>query len=118
MKTRSYRQGRRAEAAQARTEAILQASVELFAERPFEQITLADVAERAAVGLQTVIRRVGTKDGLIRACNAYLAERIGAARGEPDSSDPDAVASALMNQYEPWGRVIQRGLQQEESSPG
>src|SRR4051794_40669643 len=117
MNTRSYRQGRRAEAAQARTEAILAAAVELFAERPLEQITLADVAERAGVGLQTLIRRVQTKDGLVRAANAYTAERIGAARGEPDSSDPDAVAAALMNQYESWGRVIQRGLQQEESSP-
>src|SRR3954453_10669978 len=120
MKTaaRSYRQGRRAEAAQERTEAILAAAVELYAERPFEQITLADVAERAGVGLQTLIRRVQTKDGLVRACNAYTAERIGAARGEPDCSDPDAVADRLFAQYETWGRVIQRTLQQEESSPG
>jgi AcrR family transcriptional regulator len=116
--TRSYRQGRRAEAAQERTEAILAAAVELFVERPLEQITLADVAERAGVGVQTLIRRVQTKDGLIRACNAYVAERIGEARGEPDCSDPDAVAGRLLAQYESFGRVIQRGLQQEESSPG
>src|ERR1700754_193956 len=114
MKTRPYRQGRRAEAAQARTEAILAASAELFAERPYEQITLQDVAERAGVGLQTLIRRVGTKDGLVRAANAYNGERIGAARGEPSSSDPVVVAGQLMNQYEQFGALIDRALRQEE----
>src|SRR3954468_14276578 len=116
MKARSYRQGRRAEAAQARTEAIMEAAVELYKERPFEQITLADVAEKAGVGLQTLIRRVQTKDGLIRAANAWTAERIGGARGEPDSSDPAVVAAALERQYEPWGALIERTLRQEELS--
>jgi AcrR family transcriptional regulator len=117
MKARSYRQGRRAQAAQARTEAIMEAAVELFKERPFEQITLADVAETAGVGLQTLIRRVQTKDGLIRAVNAWTAERIGGARGEPDSSDPAVVAAQLERQYEPWGALIERGLRQQELSP-
>src|SRR3954469_22688011 len=112
--TRSYRQGRRAEAAQERTEAILAAAVELYAERPFDQITLADVAERAGVGLQTLIRRVQTKDGLVRAANEWTAERIGGARGEPDSSDPAAVAAQLMRQYETWGAAIGRSLAQED----
>jgi AcrR family transcriptional regulator len=117
MKARSYRQGRRAQDAQARTEAILEAAVELYKERPFEQITLADVAEKAGVGLQTLIRRVQTKDGLIRAANAWTAERIGGARGEPESSDPAAVAAALERQYEAWGALIARGLRDEELSP-
>src|SRR5262245_40774744 len=117
MKTRPYRQGRRAEAANARTEAIMEAAVALYAERPLEQITLADVAERAGVGLQTLIRRVGTKDGLIRATNEWAGERIGAARGEPGSSDPVVVAAALARQYETWGAAIQRTLSQEDLSP-
>src|SRR4051794_8281772 len=117
MNTRSYRQGRRAEAAQERTDAILAAATELFAERPYELITLQDVAERAGVGLQTLIRRVGTKDGLVRAANEFNAVRIGAARGEPDCSDPDAVADRLMAQYEAFGAVIDRTLRQEDSSP-
>jgi hypothetical protein len=40
------------------------------------------------VGLQTVIRRVRTKDGLMQAVNAWMAGRIGAARGEPVSDPP------------------------------
>lgn len=118
MKTapRHYRQSRRAAAAQANTERILQAAIELYAERPLDQIALADVAERAGVGLQTVIRRVRTKDGLMQAVDAWMAGRIGAARGEP-VSDPAAVAAALARQYEAFGAVIERTLHQEDASP-
>jgi AcrR family transcriptional regulator len=112
--TRTYRQGRRAAAAQANTERILAAAVELYVEKPFDQITLADVAERAGVGLQTLIRRVHTKDGLVQAVNEWMDGRIGDARGEPDGSDPAAVAAALERQYETWGALIHRTLRQEE----
>jgi AcrR family transcriptional regulator len=112
--TRTYRQGRRAEAAQANTERIMAAAVELYVEKPFDQITLADVAERAGVGLQTLIRRVRTKDGLVQAVNEWMDGRIGDARGEPESSDPAVVAAALERQYEAWGAFIDRTLRQEE----
>jgi AcrR family transcriptional regulator len=118
MKTapRPYRQSRRAAAAQANTERILAAAIALYAERPFDQITLADVAERAGVGLQTLIRRVRTKDGLMQAVDAWVGERIRTARGEP-VSEPAAVAAALARQYEAWGAVIERTLHQEDASP-
>src|SRR4051794_41789944 len=117
MKARSYRQGRRAEAAHARTEAIMEAAVELYKERPFEQITLADVAERAGVGLQTLIRRVQTKDGLVRAANEWTAERIGGARGGPDSPPPHAVAAQPMRPYETGGAPGDRTPPPEEPPP-
>lgn len=116
MKTRPYQQQARAEAAEARTEAILRAATELFLERPFDQITLAGVAERAGVGLQTLIRRFGTKDGLARAVNAFNESRNEGLRGDP-GPDPDAVADALCEHYESWGRVMDRMLRQEEASP-
>jgi AcrR family transcriptional regulator len=115
--TRPYRQGRRAEAAEARTAAIREAALALFVERPFDQITLAEVAERAGVGVQTLIRRVQTKDGLIRMVDEWVAAAIGAARGEPDSSDPDVVAAAVARQYEGFGALIDRALRQEDTSP-
>jgi AcrR family transcriptional regulator len=115
--TRPYRQGRRAEAAEARTEAILDAALEAFEAKPFDQITLAEVAERAGVGVQTLIRRVQTKDGLVRSVNAWAVARIGEARGEPESSDPDVVATALARQYERYGTLIDRTIRQEELSP-
>jgi len=114
---RPYRQRRRAEAAEANTERIMQAGLELFLERPFDQITLAAVAGRAGVGLQTLIRRVGTKDGLARAVNAWVLPRVDATRGEPVSSDPREVAAALARHYERWGASTDRMLRQEDASP-
>ena len=115
--TRPYRQRRRAEAAEARTEAIREAALDAFMAKPFDQITLADVAERAGVGVQTLIRRVQNKDGLVRLVNEWVAAAIGEARGEPDSSDPAVVAAALERQYEGFGALIDRSLRQEEASP-
>jgi AcrR family transcriptional regulator len=115
--TRTYRQRRRAVAAEANTERILAAALELFGERPFDQITLAEVAERAGVGLQTVIRRAGTKDGLARAVNAWVAPQVEADRGAPSTSEPAAVAAAIARHYERWGTVTDRMLRQQDASP-
>src|SRR5687767_12441645 len=106
--TRPYRQRRRAAAAEANTERIMVAALELFADRPFEHITLAEVAARAGVGLQTVIRRVATKDGLARAVQAWVAPQVRAERGEPVTDDPDSVAAALARHYERWGALTER----------
>jgi AcrR family transcriptional regulator len=114
---RPYRQGRRAEAAEARTEAILEAALAAFVAKPFDQITLAEVAERAGVGVQTLIRRVQTKDGLVRAVNEWAVAAIGEARGEPDSSDPATVAAAVARQYERFGDLIDRSTRQADVSP-
>jgi AcrR family transcriptional regulator len=116
MKTRVYQQQARAEATEVRTEKILQAGMELFMERPFDQIRLSTVAARAGVGLQTVIRRVQTKDGLVRAVTAWNAAQIHDGRGNP-GPDPDAVADALLEFYERWGESTWRMLRQEDASP-
>ena len=57
----------RAEAAAATAERILDAAVEIFWERPTDQISLDGVAARAAVWEQTVIPRLGGKGGLVSA---------------------------------------------------
>jgi AcrR family transcriptional regulator len=116
--TRTYVQRERARAAQANTERIMQAALELFIERPFDQITLGAVAERAGVGLQTVIRRVQTKDGLVRASGEWVTAQIVASRGAPpEGGDPRVVAEAVARQYERWGALTDRTLRQEDASP-
>jgi AcrR family transcriptional regulator len=116
---RPYRQRRRAAQAEANTERILRSAHELFLERPYDQITLAAVAERAGVGLQTLIRRVGTKDGLARAVNTWVAPQISADRGEAAATggEPAAVAAAIARHYERWGEATDRMLRQEHVAP-
>ena len=115
--TRTYVQRGRAAAAEANTLRIYEAGLALFTERPFDQITLGAVAERAGVGLQTVIRRVGTKDGLVRAVGTWMVPQISAARGEPPADEPRAVAEAVARQYERWGPMMDRLLRQEDATP-
>jgi AcrR family transcriptional regulator len=117
MKQRTYHQTARAEAAAQRTERILTAALELFVERPFDQITLAAVAERAEVGLQTVIRRVGTKDGLVAAVTEWAAGEVARDRGAPTDPDPEVVAARIAHQYDRWAEVTDRTMRQADSSP-
>ena len=114
---RPYRQRRRAAAAEANTERILEAAHALFEEQPWEQITFAAVAERAGVGTQTIIRRFGTKDGLARAVNAWVVPQVEAMRDVPVGAPPADVAAALERHYERWGESIDRTLRQQDASP-
>ena len=114
---RRYRQRRRAAAAEANTERILQAANALFEDRPWEQITFAAVAERAGVGTQTVIRRFGTKDGLARAVTAWIGPQIDAIRAVPTGAPPAEIAAALAQHYERWGESADRTLRQQDVSP-
>lgn len=95
----------------------MRAADELFREVPFEQLTLAAVAERAGVGLQTLIRRVGTKDGLVRAAIEHMGPQLQRWRGEVPPPDPERVAAIVCEQYRQTGDGLDRMIRQEDSSP-
>lgn len=114
---RGYTQTARADAAEERTRRILEAALELFVEVPYDQLTLNAVAERAGVGLQTVIRRSGGKDGLIAMVADWVGPQVGALLGPPDTDDPADVATAFARQYERWALVNERTYQQRDASP-
>ena len=67
--------------------------------------------------MQTLIRRVGTQGRIVARGQRVGAPQVGAARGEPASADPRAVAAALKRQYERWGGIADRMLRQEDVSP-
>lgn len=114
---RGYTQTARADAAEEKTRRIREAALELFVELPYDQLTLNAVADRAGVGLQTVIRRTGGKDGLVAMVAEWAGPQVAALLGEPDSDDPAAVAEAFARQYETWALVNERTYTQRESSP-
>src|SRR5258708_39552662 len=68
--------GRRAVAAAETADRILDAGEEIFWDRPTDQISLEEVARRAGVTVQTVIRRFGGKAGLFGAGAERGAERV------------------------------------------
>ncbi|HXG26432.1 MAG TPA: TetR/AcrR family transcriptional regulator [Candidatus Binatia bacterium] len=67
MAPRTYNLGRRAEAATATRERILEAALALYHERGVAATTLAEVARRADVSRGTILHHFGSADGLLDA---------------------------------------------------
>lgn len=114
---RPYRMGVRAERAAQTRKRILDAFVALFWERPGAAFSLDDVAARAGVTVQTVIRRFGGRDGLMAAAAEREHARVAADR------DPDAIADTadavrqLVEHYERDGDGAFRLLAAELHEP-
>jgi AcrR family transcriptional regulator len=111
---RQYRQGARAEAAAENTRRIVAAAEELFDERLYDQVSLADVAARAGVGLQTLIRRFPTKDALVAGITEIVGGRITAQRAEAPVGDVEGAVGNLVAHYEDAGDKVLRILAQED----
>src|ERR1044072_4477083 len=114
---RPYRMVARAESAAANGERILDAAIEVFWERPHEAVTLDEVARRADVTVQTVIRRFGGRDGLFAAAAARETERVREQRYQAPIGDVRGAARVLVDHYEAMGDRIMRLLANEDRSP-
>jgi AcrR family transcriptional regulator len=115
---RPYRMVARAESAAATGERILDAAVEVFWELPREQITLDEVARRAGVTVQTVIRRFGGGEGLFAAAAEREAERVRRQRAQAPVGDATGAVRVLVDHYEAMGDRVLRLLAEEERAPG
>ena len=92
----------RAEAAAETGERILDAAVEIFWENSFE-LTLREVAQRAGVSEQTVIRRFGGKEQLLEAAGRREFERVAEQRDAAPAGDVAAAIDVLVDHYEQHG---------------
>ena len=114
---RVYRMGARADAAAATGERILDAAVELFWEQPTDTFSLDDVAHRAGVTVQTVIRRFGGREGLIAAAVARESERVRTQRDEAPVGDVAVAVRVLVEHYEQTGQRVLRMLAEQSRIP-
>lgn len=113
---RRYRQVARAKAAAETGRRIIDAFAVCAGDRWFDEITLQEVAARAGVTVQSVIRRFGSKEGLIKA----MVEEFGPDISADFSSTPgdiDAAISRLFAGYERVGDGVMRNLAQEKRVP-
>ena len=114
---RPYRMVARAEAAAATAERIMDAYVELFNERPSDQIGLDQIAALAGVTVQTVLRRFGSKEKLFAATTRRESERVRDDRFVVTPGDVTGAVANLIDHYEEMGDFVMRMLAQEESVP-
>jgi AcrR family transcriptional regulator len=115
---RPYRLKARAETAAATGERILDAAVEAFWESPGEQISLDEVARRAGVSMQTVIRRFGGRDGLMAAAGEREAKRVSEQRERAPVGDAAGAVRILVDHYEEAGDRVLKMLAEEERVSG
>lgn len=114
---RPYRMRARAQAAAETERRIFAAARKSLSERPFVQVTLDEIAARADVSVQTVIRRYGSKDGLIRAVAAAVHTEVHEHRFEAPVGDIAGAVANLSEHYEVTGAETYRLLCQEEQVP-
>ncbi len=93
---------------------IVQAMQQIFAEQPYPDITVAAIAERANVTVQTVLRRFGSKEGVLVAAAEEARARVVAERAAAPAGDPRLAVRNLFDHYERWGAVALRLIDQEE----
>jgi AcrR family transcriptional regulator len=116
-KKRPYRMGARAKAAAETERRIFAAARELVSTRAFAQVTLDEIASRAGVSVQTVIRRYGSKDGLVRAVAEAVRREVMEQRFEAPVGDLPAAVANLAEHYEATGDESLRLQRQEEEVP-
>lgn len=114
---RGYRMAARADAAARTAEDILAATAQLWRERPLDEITLAAIAERAGVSVRTVIRRFGSRNGVIAAAIEADASGIVAERDQAAAGDVEGALAILLAHYERDGDAVLRTLALEETVP-
>ncbi len=113
---RRYEQRRRAESAAETERRILDATSALFLATG-EVPTLEAVASRAGVAVQTVLRRFGSKEGLVEAAAAEARTRVADARGAAPTGDLVGIVANLMDHYAAWGELSLRLQHLEGRSP-
>lgn len=107
----------RAAATAATAERILDAAVELFWELPTDQIPLDEIAVRARVTVQTVIRRFGGKEALFAEAAARESERVRRQRDEAVPGDIAGAVRVLIEHYEAIGDRVLKLLAEEAHVP-
>lgn len=108
---RSYHSPRREEQAKATKRAILEAALELFMANGYQDTSVKQVAELAAVSEQTVYNSFGDKVGLLwSAAMAYM---------DPDDDNPDTeFLDALRAESDPLERIRMTARDSRETWEG
>jgi len=115
--TRPYTMRARAAAAERTAERIAIAAFDLWRDVGLDEMPLQQVAERAGVTVQTVLRRFGSKDGVIQAGFEYGANAVVVQRATAPHDDLRGALDVLLDHYEEWGDAAVRTVALEDRYP-
>jgi AcrR family transcriptional regulator len=112
--TRTYTMTARARSVEQTRTRILDAAFALHEERLAGDIALDDIAGRAGVSVQTVLRHFGNRDGLVRATVEHASTQVVEERRAPVGDVPEAVR-VIVEHYERRGDGVLVLLAQESA---
>jgi AcrR family transcriptional regulator len=110
--TRPYTMDNRARSVEETRRRILRATFELHTEQHTARIALDDVADRAGVSVQTVLRHFGSRDGLLRETAEHARSQVSEERQAP-VGDVAVAVRVLLDHYELRGAATLMLLAQE-----
>ena len=113
---RRYVMTARAAKAEATRARITLSAMELYRDRPIEDFTLEDVAERAGVAVRTILRAFKSKDELVYAALDEMAAG-GVFLKPTQPGDVKAAVSAFFDIYESVGDLVMQRLDDERRRP-
>lgn len=116
--SRAYRMTARAEAAERTGERIVDAMLRRYAEVPYDRLRLEDVAADAEVTVQTVLRRFGSKPGLLVAAIEREFVRLTGERAAALGESPRSTLHSLVRYYEDHGTLILKMYAEAHQAPG
>ena len=111
---RPYRMVARADAALATANRVLDVALELFTARPYEDVSVEEIAQRAEVTKRTVLRHFGSKEALFLAAMERGGRDEMRARDEAPVGDVAGAVANVVEHYERWGANRLRLLSQED----
>ncbi|GAA3899415.1 TetR/AcrR family transcriptional regulator [Microbacterium invictum] len=95
-------------------ERILQATLVRISSAYYDDVTLDQIAADAGVTVQTVLRRFGSKEGIVRALSESMTPDVTAQRDEAPVGDVAGIIANLVEHYEAIGDLVMLLLRQEE----
>lgn len=114
---RAYRMAARAEAVAATRERILEAAEWAADNLQFEEVTLADIARRAGVSVQTLLRHFHNREELFLATVVQIGMKMAGDRDVEASWGTKRIVGVLVDHYERFGDRILWMLSQETRVP-
>ncbi|MEQ1884176.1 MAG: TetR/AcrR family transcriptional regulator [Bryobacteraceae bacterium] len=117
-KTRAYHQEARAQQTEANIQGIVDATVALVrSARRVSEITLDHIAERCGLTVRTILRRFGSRDGLMALAFTQIQSEIDGSKVRTPAGDIDSALKSLLSQYEEMGDLNIRALEEEDQIP-
>lgn len=114
---RGYVQKARAAATEETATRVLASALDCFVAQYFDEVTLDKIAAGSGVTVQTVIRRFGSKEGIVRALVDSMSAGIEVQRLDAPVGDIPGLVRNLTDHYEQLGDLMMHLVRQELRVP-